>query len=269
MNELAHIQNPLRELALFAGAGGGILGGHLLGWRCVCAVEWEPYPAGVLIARQNEGFLPPFPIWDDVRTFDGKPWRGVVDVVSGGFPCQDISAAGKGRALRVSDPACGKKWHGSLAKYDRDTCSWRTAQYSLHGDLELFSGTWPRWGTMRNGGCSERTQPEVSTNANVSGLLPTVPATLMVITGAMATAEAKINNEGRRKSGVKTGSTFWWDVTVHHLLAGGPNTRNLRPDPVMGESLMGWPLQWTDIKPSGTDKFQRWCALHGIPSTKD
>ena len=99
MNELAHIQNPLRELALFAGAGGGILGGHLLGWRCVCAVEWEPYPAGVLIARQNEGILPPFPIWDDVRSFDGRPWRGIVDVVSGGFPCQDISAAGKGKGI--------------------------------------------------------------------------------------------------------------------------------------------------------------------------
>jgi DNA (cytosine-5)-methyltransferase 1 len=89
----------LRELALFAGAGGGILGGHLLGWRTVCAVEWEPYPASVLAARQNDGVLAPFPIWDDVRTFDGKPWRGIVDVVSGGFPCQDISVAGKGAGI--------------------------------------------------------------------------------------------------------------------------------------------------------------------------
>ena len=86
----------MNELALFAGAGGGILGGHLLGWRTVCAVEWEQYPASVLCARQNDGLLPPFPIWDDVQTFDGRPWRGIVDVISGGFPCQDISAAGKG-----------------------------------------------------------------------------------------------------------------------------------------------------------------------------
>lgn len=86
----------MNELALFAGAGGGILGGSLLGWRTVCAVEWEPYPASVLAARQNDGVLPAFPVWDDVRTFDGNPWRGVVDVVSGGFPCQDISVAGKG-----------------------------------------------------------------------------------------------------------------------------------------------------------------------------
>jgi DNA (cytosine-5)-methyltransferase 1 len=91
----------MNELALFAGAGGGILGGHLLGWRTVCAVEWEAYPASVLCARQNDGFLPSFPIWDDVQTFDGKPWRGIVDVVSGGFPCQDISAAGRGGGIEA------------------------------------------------------------------------------------------------------------------------------------------------------------------------
>ena len=89
----------MNELALFAGAGGGILGGKLLGWRTVCAVEWEPYPASVLCARQNDGLLPPFPIWDDIQTFDGNPWRGIVDVVSGGFPCTDISAAGKGAGI--------------------------------------------------------------------------------------------------------------------------------------------------------------------------
>ena len=89
----------VNELALFAGAGGGILASHMLGWRIVCAVEWEPYPASVLIQRQNDGILPPFPIWDDVRTFDGRPWRGRVDVVSGGFPCQDISVAGKGAGI--------------------------------------------------------------------------------------------------------------------------------------------------------------------------
>jgi DNA (cytosine-5)-methyltransferase 1 len=89
----------MNELALFAGAGGGILGGHLLGWRTVCAVEWERYPRDVLLARQDDGCLPLFPIWDDVQTFDGRPWRGRVDVVSGGFPCQDISAAGKGAGI--------------------------------------------------------------------------------------------------------------------------------------------------------------------------
>jgi len=89
----------MNELALFAGAGGGILGGILLGWRTVCAVEADAYARRVLLARQRDGLLPPFPIWDDVRTFDGHLWRGVVDVVSGGFPCQDISSAGKGAGI--------------------------------------------------------------------------------------------------------------------------------------------------------------------------
>jgi len=82
------------ELHLFAGGGGGILGGILLGHTCVCAVEIDPYARQILLARQRDGMLPRFPIWDDVRTFDGEPWRGIVRTVCGGFPCQDISAAG-------------------------------------------------------------------------------------------------------------------------------------------------------------------------------
>ena len=89
----------MNELHLFAGAGGGILGGMLLGHTPVCAVEIEPFPRRVLLQRQRDGILPRFPIWDDVQTFDGKPWRGKVDVVCGGFPCQDISVAGKGAGI--------------------------------------------------------------------------------------------------------------------------------------------------------------------------
>lgn len=89
----------MNELHLFAGAGGGILGGMLLGHTCVCAVEIEPYCRKILLQRQRDGILPKFPIWDDVRTFDGKPWRGEVDIICGGFPCQDISCAGKGAGI--------------------------------------------------------------------------------------------------------------------------------------------------------------------------
>jgi len=84
----------MNVMELFAGIGGGILASQLLGHRIVCAVELDPYCRAVLVRRQNDGDLPPFPIWDDIRTFDGRRWRGVVDVVSGGFPCQNISPAG-------------------------------------------------------------------------------------------------------------------------------------------------------------------------------
>ena len=92
--------HTLRTLHLFAGAGGGILGDLLLGHHPVCAVEIESYCQKVLEARQKDGCLPWFPVFPDVTTFDGNPWRGLVDVVCGGFPCQDISAAGKGAGIR-------------------------------------------------------------------------------------------------------------------------------------------------------------------------
>jgi len=89
----------MNELHLFSGTGGGILGSKLLGHRTVCAVEIEEYARKVLLQRQRDGLLPWFPIWDDICTFDGKPWRGIVDIVAGGFPCQDVSVAGKGKGL--------------------------------------------------------------------------------------------------------------------------------------------------------------------------
>lgn len=89
----------MNELGLFAGAGGGLLASRLLGWRTVCAVELDAHCQRVLAQRQRDGMLDPFPIWDDVRTFDGLPWRGLVDVISGGFPCQDISSAGRGAGI--------------------------------------------------------------------------------------------------------------------------------------------------------------------------
>src|SRR6056300_544047 len=89
----------LNTFHLFAGAGGGILADLLLGHNPIGACEIEPYPREVLLQRQRDGILPRFPIWDDVTTFDGRPWKGSVDIIAGGFPCQDISAAGKGAGL--------------------------------------------------------------------------------------------------------------------------------------------------------------------------
>lgn len=67
---MAHKQ--LRTFHLFAGAGGGILADLLLGHLPVGACEIEPYPRNVLLARQRDGHLPPFPIWGDVALTFGK-----------------------------------------------------------------------------------------------------------------------------------------------------------------------------------------------------
>jgi DNA (cytosine-5)-methyltransferase 1 len=85
----------MNELALFAGAGGGLLAASQLGWRTRCAVEIDSYARKSLLARQRDGVLERFPIWDDITTFDGSQWKGSIDIISGGFPCQDISSEGK------------------------------------------------------------------------------------------------------------------------------------------------------------------------------
>ena len=81
---------------LFAGAGGGLLADLILGHTPVVAVEWEPYPCQVLRERAAEGWFPGLVVWEgDVRDFDPSEYAGVVDCIHAGFPCQDISTAGK------------------------------------------------------------------------------------------------------------------------------------------------------------------------------
>lgn len=94
------VGEKMNELALFAGAGGGLLGGKLLGWRTVCYVEREPFCIEVLKARIKDGFLDDAPIWDNIKTFNGRPWTGKVDILTAGFPCQPFSLAGKKLAQR-------------------------------------------------------------------------------------------------------------------------------------------------------------------------
>lgn len=86
----------LNVLDLFAGIGGASYAGKLIGgWQTVCYVEWDKYCQQVIQARIRDGIFDDAPIWDDVQTFDGKPWRGSVDIITAGFPCQPFSVAGK------------------------------------------------------------------------------------------------------------------------------------------------------------------------------
>src|SRR5579859_4158515 len=100
----------MNELALYAGGGGGLLASRLLGWRTVCYVERDPYCVQVIKARIKDGWLDDAPIWDNARTFGGRRWRGLVDVVSGGFPCQPFSGAGN----RLADRDPRNLWPATL-----------------------------------------------------------------------------------------------------------------------------------------------------------
>ena len=83
--------NETDESCTFAGVRGGILASELHGETFVCAVEIDPYCRSALArptARWNPASIRP--IWDDVRTFDGKPFEtrhAGQDVVAGGHPC--------------------------------------------------------------------------------------------------------------------------------------------------------------------------------------
>ena len=85
----------LTGISLFSGAGGLDIAAKLAGIKTVCYVENDPYAQGVLMSRMRDGGLDAAPIFEDVRTFRGTSLRGSIDVVSGGFPCQDLSVAGK------------------------------------------------------------------------------------------------------------------------------------------------------------------------------
>jgi DNA (cytosine-5)-methyltransferase 1 len=89
----------LNELSLFTGAGGGLLGTKLLGWKAIGYVEKEPYCQKVIRQRIADGILDAAPIFGDIRKFISEgyaaAYTGLVDVITGGFPCQPFSVAGK------------------------------------------------------------------------------------------------------------------------------------------------------------------------------
>lgn len=87
----------MKVLDLFSGIGGFSLGLERAGMETIAFCEFEPHAQAIL-----KKHWPEVPIFDDVRTLDGTQFRGTVDVVCGGFPCQDLSNAGKKAGIEGS-----------------------------------------------------------------------------------------------------------------------------------------------------------------------
>ena len=219
------------------------------------------------------------------------------------------TSASQAKALESmeSDPACGDTWRGSFARLDRDSSSWKTRQPSLFEDLIECSVTWPRWGTMRNGACSERTMPVLRTSANESGLWPTPVAdgdrATNCAQGGTSLGFAVRMWPTPRTTGLDGGSNsrkaakargMWPTPTAGDAKSSGSrNTANSKAHPGISltdavrndggtgrtegggplnptwvEWLMGWPLGWTDFAPLETAKFRAWQHLLGACSPK-
>jgi hypothetical protein len=167
-----------------------------------------------------------------------------------------------------SDQECGERWRGSFTRYDQDSCSWRTHQCSLAGDLELFSETWPRWGLMRDGECWEQPMLALRTSETESGSKQkwTTPTAHMA-------KETNAPSEHNRNTPTLTAQVNWStpvaDDTSYrkNKYAQGGTALSTQAggklNPMWVEWLMGWPVGWTDLKPLEMDKFQKWLDEHG------
>ena len=189
--------------------------------------------------------------------------------------------------LTESDPECGVTWRESLARYDRATSSWKTPQCSLLEDSTVFSGTWPRWGLMRDG-VSYRQQPLVRHIKETGfGSWPTPTAAEGSKIPATANyGQVGLNNHPRIRGEVtrskQTKSGKFPTPTAHNskeggypaeftrntpslnaVALGGTQTPQMPLNPTWVEWLMGWPLGWTDLKPLEMDKYRSWQQQHG------
>lgn len=92
-------ENIIKEFHLFAGIGGGIYGGEILGHKCCAGVEIDKYAQGVLKQRQEDGWMNAFEIYPDIKLLNGVDFKGTFDILCGGFPCQAFSYAAHGKNI--------------------------------------------------------------------------------------------------------------------------------------------------------------------------
>lgn len=91
--------SKVKEFHLFAGIGGGIYGGQLLGHVCCGGVEIDEFCQKILKQRQEDGWMEKFPIYGDLTKLDGHGFKGKFDILCGGFPCQAFSHAAHGKNI--------------------------------------------------------------------------------------------------------------------------------------------------------------------------
>jgi hypothetical protein len=188
------------------------------------------------------------------------------------------ASPGRARASTGRGLDSGGTWRASLAKYDPNSSTWRTAQSSLLGGLDESSVTWPRSGSMRNGTLYQRATLARITPESESGLLPTPTATdhksesmspELVMRRAMESKRGVRLTERLHRMMLPTptagndhsgGRMDEWGGSTNPFR--GTELGRLPLNPCWVEERMGWPIGWTDSKPLATDKFHEWQQQH-------
>lgn len=135
---------PLHLLSLCSGVGMHDLGlGAVFHARTVCYVEREAYAASQLVALMEAGCLDAAPVWSDLVTFDARPWRGLVDGIVAGLPCQPYSPAGKQQGNK-DKRAFGEEGDGPIVHFLRIVDECRPAVVFLENVSAWVTGGWFR-----------------------------------------------------------------------------------------------------------------------------
>jgi len=146
---------------------------------------------------------------------------------------------------------------------------------------------WPRWGSMRNGECFQQPMWEQTTLENEYGLLQRIPNNLDFFHTPNTTGlDGGSNSRKALKKRMETWPTpvarDYKDTGTKEALAKAKAKRTSPGvaliigaelggslNPVFSEWLMGWPLEWTGLKPLETDKYHKWQQQHGTSLKED
>jgi hypothetical protein len=198
-----------------------------------------------------------------------------------GFHAKTLAQQEKAQELTENEVECGEKWRASFTKYDPSSSSWKTHQCSLLGDLDEFLETWPQWGLMRDGECWEQRTLEQSIRGTESGLSEKWPTpTCHMAKEKGSPSEFKRDSPGlgtvvlwfptpqasdNRDRGNMSNPSIQRRIKIGKqiMLSQSVDRNSGQLNPTWVEWLMGWPLEWTDLKPLETDKCHFVPQQHG------
>jgi DNA (cytosine-5)-methyltransferase 1 len=126
----------MRYISLFSGVEAATLAWEPLGWEAVAFAEIEPFPSAVLAYR-----WPDVPNLGDVTKVDWSPYRGTVDLVVGGSPCQAFSVAGKREGLMDSRGLLMLEYVRAVAEIEPKWFLWENVPGALSQDRGRAFGT--------------------------------------------------------------------------------------------------------------------------------